>query len=309
MEVCGRGRGPLQGRIAGIAVILRSPVVLVVAGKALLIALHRHRTKALLPFRLHLIGRWASVQAAASTVETHAIHVVDDHRTVDIRVADDRPVHPHHRGVVAEVPAVPAAAVEAVATVSIAVVHAAVEAYGGSPVSAVPQVSPATPAPVTRRPQQADGRRQHPGSRHPVVPARPPGPVTRCPDVVCRRTDRLLVNGQLGRSHGDGDADGNLREGRTRQRAQDCDQGESAEPAESFHLTCTLPAVLRLPGSNRYSAGFEERLAILHCTCDCTTPASERHAIMSSRVKPDIATRLSRNVLQPLGLPEKDTNS
>ena len=238
--------------------ILRSPVVLVVAGKALLIALHRHRTKALLPFCLHLIRRWASVQAAASTVETHAIHVVDDHRTVDIRVADDRPVHAHHRGVVAEVSAVPPASVEAVAAVSIAVVHAAVEAYRGSPVSAVPQVSPATPSPVTRRPEQAHRRRQHPGARHPVVPARPPGPVTRCPDVVCGRADGLLVNGQLGRSHSDGNADGNLREGRTRQRAQNCDQDESAEPAESFHLTCTLPSVLRLPGSNLWSAGFEE---------------------------------------------------
>jgi hypothetical protein len=239
-------------------VILRSPVVLVVAGKAFLIALHRHRTKALLALCLHLVGRWTGVQAAASTVEAHAIHVVDDHRTVDVRVTDDRPVHPHHRGVVAEVSAVPPSAVEAVAAVPIAVVHASVEADRRSPVSGVPQVNPATPAPVTRRPEQSHRRSQHPGARHPVVPARAPCPVTRGPDVVCRRTEGLLVNGQLGRSHGDGNADGNLREGRTRQRAQNYDQGESAEPAKSFHLTCTLPAVLRLPGSNLYSAGFEE---------------------------------------------------
>src|SRR5208283_174173 len=87
----------------------------------------------------------------------------------------------------------PVAAVVAVPYVSIAVVHAAIEADVQPPVAVVEAVEPAVEAPVARSPQRALIRRRNPVARNPVVSLRPPRPVSRRPQIVGIRRGRLVV--------------------------------------------------------------------------------------------------------------------
>ena len=157
-------------------------------------------------------GGCAGLNAAAAAVIADTVHrYIADDGVVDVRVVDDCPVDVHDCGVVTEITAIPATAVEPLAGVAIAVVDAAVEAYCRAPVAGVPCIYAVIPAPVAGSPEKSDGRGFDPGSRNPVVVAVAciPGPVAGCPDVVCGGTGRLIVDGK--RRRGDGNGDCHLR--------------------------------------------------------------------------------------------------
>ena len=145
-----------------------------------------------LTFMVHLLGQCHAVRFVTETlffasrmnhdparaVEAH-MHVIDDHRAA-VNVVEAH-AHIEHGAIVEERPASPLAAFEAYATVSEAVIDAAVKADVRSPVATVPAVAAMLKAPVARRPQHAY-RRDNPRSRDPVVAAIfIPSPITGGP--------------------------------------------------------------------------------------------------------------------------------
>ena len=148
--------------------------------------------------------------AVRTAIEAGA--VVHDRRVVDVRVAhvgvvNHRRVHVHHRGVVSEHAAAPLAAAESDSAISEAVIHAAIEAHMRTPVSRVPCINSAvSPAPVSRRPQQARLRSLNPRTWNPEVSSITViRPVSRRPDVVRFRTNRLNIYRQRRRCDGNRD--------------------------------------------------------------------------------------------------------
>jgi hypothetical protein len=95
---------------------------------------------------------------SAWTVETVARPAFDDRRPIDINVVEANP-HVHHGGVVAEHAAHPDTAQKPNAGISESVVYAAVKSDVRPPVSFVPNVHWTLEPPVSRSPQQPDGRR------------------------------------------------------------------------------------------------------------------------------------------------------
>src|ERR1700722_12935843 len=83
-----------------------------------------------------------------------------------------------------------------------AVIHAAIKAHVGAPVSCVPRVRAAVPSPISGRPKKSDARRTHPHSRHPEVPGIAVRPVSRRPQESVTGTKRLGINRQYRRRHG-----------------------------------------------------------------------------------------------------------
>src|SRR5713101_448668 len=117
VDVAHRGR-------AWSAVIFRSEVRPVGAGVVLVRGLLPRRLKVLLPPVRLLSGAFPRTDSAGSAVEARAVH----RRVVDVRVVDHCGVYARHRGVIGKVFASPLAAAEADAAVSVAIVHAAIEA-------------------------------------------------------------------------------------------------------------------------------------------------------------------------------------
>lgn len=147
------------------------------------------------PFSRLLLCIRTRCNAAMSAVVTHAVDgdVVDD-GFVDIHITNDRGIHMADSGIVVEVVSSPAATFIAIAVIAVAVVHAAIEADLRTPVSSVPKVATATPAPPSRCPQQTNRRRHHPCARHPVIVVSVPCPVSGGPDVIGSGTKRLVIN-------------------------------------------------------------------------------------------------------------------
>ena len=183
---------------------------------------------------------------------------VVDHRPVDIRGVDDGRVHVDNRGVVGKHASAPFTAAEAHAAVAEAIVHAAVKAHMLTPVAAVPVVVAAFPTPVTGRPEQSRLRRQHPCSWNPVVAVGAPCPVSRSPDVIRCRADRLYINGKDRRGNVDRDADGELSERGARYSAQDSDEGQVSKPAKYFHFYAPCRSSFVLPRFLLRCWGFED---------------------------------------------------
>jgi len=187
------------------AMILGGEVGFILTGNPRLLKLLRPGVEALLMCRSLLRGCWTYIDAAPAAVVANAVYgcLVDD-GAINVSVMNDGGVHMHDRGVVAEIAAIPASAIETGSVVAVAVIHTAIEADLRAPVSGVPEVGAVTPAPVPRSPEQAYGGGKDPRSGYPIVIADSiPGPIARCPQIVGPRTDWLLVDGQLGRGHGD----------------------------------------------------------------------------------------------------------
>src|SRR6516225_4355142 len=102
-----------------------------------------------------------------------------------------------HRSIVDEHAIVPPATLIADAAVAKAVIDSAIETNVGAPIARVPYVDPVAPAPITRRPQQAHGRRQHPGARNPVISNRTDPPVAGGPYVTGCGNRGLLIDRQF----------------------------------------------------------------------------------------------------------------
>src|SRR5215471_4959118 len=101
------------------------------------------------------------------------------------------------RSIVNEHAIVPAATFISDAAVAIAVIDSAVETNVGAPIACVPYVDPIAPAPISRCPQQAHGRRQHPGARNPVISDWANPPVARGPYVTGCGNRGLLIDRQF----------------------------------------------------------------------------------------------------------------
>src|SRR5580704_19256005 len=128
---------------------------------------------------------------------------VVDHRVVDVRVVDNRPVNVQDGAVIGKVSAFPATAIKARSAIAEAVVHATVKADMGSPVTGMPEVSSATPAPVAGCPENTRPGSTYPGSGHPEVARIAVSPVSRRPKIAVPGTHRLSVNRQHRRSAAD----------------------------------------------------------------------------------------------------------
>src|SRR5580704_16509113 len=147
----------------------------------------------------------ASIKARAGEV------IVNDHRIVHIRVVDHRPVHVDDGCVIRKAVAHPASAAKADAAVAKAVVHATVEADMRPPVSGMEDIHAATPAPITRRPQQPGLWRPNPHTGNPVITLIAIGPVARIPEIAISRANRLCVNRQHWRGNGHRNKDSGKR--------------------------------------------------------------------------------------------------
>jgi hypothetical protein len=91
-----------------------------------------------------------------------------DHRPVHVNISDMHGIHMHHRGVIEKSAMAPFSTDKAHASISEAVVNAAVKSDMRSPIATVPRVEAVVPAPVAGSPQHPDGS-DYPGARHPVV--------------------------------------------------------------------------------------------------------------------------------------------
>src|ERR1700722_13950699 len=170
-------------------------------------------------FMLRLIRRWSCVRLVRVLILLRCRWVINPARAatesymsvvcdgvafhagpVHIRVVNDRSVHVHHRGVIAEGTASPHAAHKSDAHVAEAVVHAAIVAHMRSPIATVPYVQPVPPAPIAWRPQCALIRRGNPRPRNPVIAVIAVCPKAWRPHPAILRARRLLINRQHRRS-------------------------------------------------------------------------------------------------------------
>ena len=156
----------------------------------------------------HLLTRIRpALYAARTTVIAHTIyrHIVHD-RPIDIRIVDNRRIHPRHRRIIPETPAIPFATVIPHTAITTTVIDPAIISDMRTPITGVPSIDSTIPAPVPGRPQESHLRRRLPISRHPIIilGILIPGPVTRDPDISINRTGRLNIyrNSRRGYSHG-----------------------------------------------------------------------------------------------------------
>ena len=106
--------------------------------------------------------------AVAATVVAHAVHGdIVDGDVPDVHVGDVGGADVDHGTVVEQTAVLPVAAVEAAAAVTVAIVHAPVEADLGTPESRVPQEYRSLGAPIARCPEQSRLRRLDPGAGDP----------------------------------------------------------------------------------------------------------------------------------------------
>jgi len=231
--------------VSGMAVVFRSKVGPFLARVCSLLLLDGTGTKT--PFAgcgfLRRSGTSHDAAVPAVIADAGDVHIADV-SIVDIGVVNHGPVHVHDGGVVAEITAIPAPPVEALAVVAVAVVDASVEAYLRAPIAGVPSVAAVIPSPIAGGPEQAYGGGHDPRSGDPVVAAGIgiPGPVAGRPQVVGSRTDRLRIDGQLWRGDVDCYSDRHLRKGRAGQHTKDRDQEEMshpeiANPSQNLHIS------------------------------------------------------------------------
>src|SRR5207249_1831403 len=97
--------------------------------------------------------RWTPVDSAWATVVRHSIHrhIINDCPVVNVNVGDSDVID---GAVVIEVPAMPITAFVAFAEVTVAIIDPAVESNVRTPISCMPKVRAAIPAPVTGSPEQ-----------------------------------------------------------------------------------------------------------------------------------------------------------
>src|SRR6185437_939218 len=166
----------------------------VTARSMLVLDLHMRSFKVTLVHESFIIMRRSTVDSAWAAVKSHPSPLVDYHRAViDVNVGDPDVIN---TAVVIEIPAVPITAFIAFTEITEAVIDAAVKANVGAPVARVPKICAAVPAPVTRGPEQARLRRDHPSAGHPVVSIRAISPVAWGPDVSIAGARWLRIHRQ-----------------------------------------------------------------------------------------------------------------
>ena len=189
------------------------------AGSVLMLGLEGRRRSVLFVRRSLFGRRRLSHSAAGAAVIADAVDrriVVDDGGFVG--VVDDSGVYVGDGCIVAIHTAVPGAANKAHSGVTEPIVNSAIKAHMGAPIAAMPDVHAPSPAPIARRPEQANCRGDYPRARNPVVSGRTISPISGRPDISRARTNRLRVNRQSWRTDVDRNADSYLgtRDGRHR---------------------------------------------------------------------------------------------
>ena len=168
---------------------------------ALMMHLHFGRLEVAFSRSCQLSRRRPGRHASRATVVCCADHRPLVHHRPFIHVVYDVHIYVGYRSVVIELSPAPVSARIPDSCVPVPVVDSAIKAHVRTPVSPVPRIYAAGPAPVARRPQQPYGRWQYPCAGHPVVPSRAVCPVARCPDVTGPRNHRLCVHRQCWRPH------------------------------------------------------------------------------------------------------------
>jgi len=173
------------------AVRARCPLMLSLFG--------RHRNVLVTSGRRFCLGR-TSRSSSRPSIEARAVVrgvIVRDRCVVNV-VYHGR-VHVRDSFVVIVLVASPGAAVKACVGIAESVVNAAIKPNGWSPVTRIPDVEAVYEAPISRRPQQSDFRRQNPSAGNPVIAdVVAVGPIPRHPDVAGSRTDWLGIDRQEG---------------------------------------------------------------------------------------------------------------
>jgi hypothetical protein len=147
---------------------------------------------------LFLRGRSrGSPTSAAIEANVSYSDVVDDGFVVDVGDVDAAEII--HGPVVRKDAASPVAAFIPGAHIAEAVIDAAVESDMRPPISGVPNIEAVPPAPIPWGPEQADGRRLNPGSRHPIITFGAISPKAGRPDVARAGNFWLIVDRQLRR--------------------------------------------------------------------------------------------------------------
>src|SRR5271168_872727 len=195
-----------------LAMILRSQQRAIRAGGVFVLRLHGRWSDMMLVRSSPLRRVWLGNYSACPAVEADAIYGLGMHdRPIHIRRVNHRRIYVHHGCVVREDSAIPAPADESNSTVPKSIVNAAIETDMRSPIPAVPQVPAAAPAPISRSPKEAHGRRHNPRARHPEIAIRAISPISGSPKVTRTRANRLLVYRQRWRAYVHRDTDANLR--------------------------------------------------------------------------------------------------
>src|ERR1022692_3336607 len=177
---------------------------------------------------LHMLGlqrRWRPVllvcrcffclgRAGGNSTGAAVIADIVDPSVVDyglvVNVVNAGDIHVVHRTVVVKLSVLPTSALIAGTTIAKAVVDPTVEADLRTPVTVIPAVGVAAPAPITGSPEQTNLGSHHPRTRHPEVAFIPICPVAGRPDITGGGHHGLCVHRQRGRS--DRDRNRELRE-------------------------------------------------------------------------------------------------
>ena len=209
-----------------------------------MIPLHRGRLEVMIVLRHHFMRRGTCTQSTRTAIEGHVIIHVNHSVVVYVRHVHATDVH--DRAVIKERATAPVTALESNTGITEAIVHTAVEADMRTPITAVPAIDTARPTPVTRGPEQARLRRQHPGTRHPVIAVLAVRPISRRPDVTLTWQWWLDVDRQHRRSHRDRHADLNTGLGNSREHGE---RGQRQRWNQTFQPTTmhTIPLLLTYP--------------------------------------------------------------
>jgi hypothetical protein len=163
------------------SMVHRSQHRMISAGSPLMLCLRRRQPHMRISPRSLLRRRRPSRQASSPAVIAHPAHRPVIHRAARVNVIESSSVYPVHRAVVIESSMVPVPALISDSYIAEAIVDAAIEAHRRPPVARIPQISAVAPAPISRRPQQANLGRLNPRSRNPVVALVAISPVARRP--------------------------------------------------------------------------------------------------------------------------------
>ena len=187
------GSGPRSCSHSGLTVVHRGELIAISARCFRVLSLRFGSSHMAIASCSLLLRVRTSIDSAGSSVVADPVHcnVIDDGSVVG--VVNVHNVHVVDRAVVVKVAAVPISTFIAIAGVTESVIDATVETptLVRSPISDVPDVGRAAPAPITWSPEVSHYGSNHPRARYPVVAVRTISPVTRSPDVARSRAQRL----------------------------------------------------------------------------------------------------------------------
>src|SRR5215469_6669297 len=202
-------RGPGSCRDRRLATIHRGAKLRITTGRLHVLGLSGNRWKVPVARGNFILRCGAGCNATRATVIADPVDggVFDDGGVIDIVNVGD--IHIVDGAIVKEAFAFPTPAFVPFTGVAEAVRNSAVETNTRTPVAFVEEEAVFVPRPVSRRPEIAGLRSQHPGTGNPVVVVVVivEGPVARNPDVALGRERGLFIDRQRGRSKADREFD------------------------------------------------------------------------------------------------------